>query len=120
MDRKPFGKRRLRRFATVPTSIRRCRGFWSFAGPIADHSSRFYELEFDPGTEVLVTSGATEALGDCIMGLVSPGDEAVVIEPCYDSYRPMLSAMGAKIRDDPAGAAGISADGAGAGAGVFA
>jgi aspartate/methionine/tyrosine aminotransferase len=32
------------------------------------------------------------------MGLVSPGDEAVVIEPCYDSYRPMLSAMGAKIR----------------------
>lgn len=65
---------------------------------IAEHSRRFYDLEFHPGTEVLVTSGATEALGDCIMGLVSPGDEAVVIEPCYDSYRPMLSAMGAKIR----------------------
>jgi aspartate/methionine/tyrosine aminotransferase len=65
---------------------------------IADHSRRFYDLEFDPVAEVVVTSGATEALGDCIMGLVSPGDEAVVIEPCYDSYRPMLSAMGAKIR----------------------
>jgi N-succinyldiaminopimelate aminotransferase len=65
---------------------------------IAEHSRRFYDLEFHPGIEVLVTSGATEALGDCIMGLVSPGDEAVVIEPCYDSYRPMLSAMGAKIR----------------------
>jgi N-succinyldiaminopimelate aminotransferase len=65
---------------------------------IAEHSRRFYDLEFHPGAEVLVTSGATEALGDCIMGLVSPGDEAVVIEPCYDSYRPMLSAMGAKIR----------------------
>jgi aspartate/methionine/tyrosine aminotransferase len=65
---------------------------------IADHSRRFYDLDFDPAAEVVVTSGATEALGDCIMGLVSPGDEAVVIEPCYDSYRPMLSAMGAKIR----------------------
>lgn len=66
---------------------------------IAEHSRRFYDLEFDPVVEVLVTSGATEALGDCIMGLVSPGDEAVMIEPCYDSYRPMLSAMGAKIRE---------------------
>jgi len=37
---------------------------------IAEHSRRFYDLEFHPGIEVLVTSGATEALGDCIMGLV--------------------------------------------------
>ncbi len=65
---------------------------------IARHSRDFYGLEFDPGTEVLITSGATEALGDCIMGLLAPGDEAIVIEPCYDSYRPMLSAMGAQIR----------------------
>lgn len=65
---------------------------------IAEHSLGFYGLEFEPTTEVVVTSGATEALGDCIMGLVAPGDEAVVIEPCYDSYRPMLHAMGANIR----------------------
>lgn len=65
---------------------------------ISDHSRNFYGLEFDPVAEIVVTSGATEALGDCIMGLVAPGDEAVVIEPCYDSYRPMLEAMGAKIR----------------------
>jgi N-succinyldiaminopimelate aminotransferase len=65
---------------------------------IAEHGRNFYSLEFDPSTEVLVTSGATEALGDCIMGLVSPGDEAIVIEPCYDSYRPILSAMSATIR----------------------
>lgn len=65
---------------------------------IAEHSRHFYGLDFDPVTEVVVTSGATEALGDCIMGLVAPGDEAIVIEPCYDSYRPMLEAMGAKIR----------------------
>ncbi len=73
-------------------------GLAELRSAIADHSRRFYGLEFDPGSEVLVTSGATEAIGDCIMGLLSRGDEAVVIEPCYDSYRPMLSAMGANIR----------------------
>jgi N-succinyldiaminopimelate aminotransferase len=65
---------------------------------IAGHARRFYDLTFDPETEVLVTSGGTEALTDCIMGLVSPGDEAILIEPNYDSYPPILEAMGAKIK----------------------
>ena len=65
---------------------------------IAAHSREFYDLNFDPETEVLVTSGATEALTDCIMGLTSPGDEAILIEPCYDSYPPILAAMGTTIR----------------------
>src|SRR5580704_7168080 len=65
---------------------------------IAGHAQRFYDLTFDPETEVLVTSGGTEALTDCIMGLVSPGDEAILIEPNYDSYPPILEAMGAKIK----------------------
>jgi len=65
---------------------------------IAAHSRKFYQLDFDPETEVLVTSGATEALTDCIMGLTAPGDEAIVIEPCYDSYPPILAAMGTTIK----------------------
>jgi len=65
---------------------------------IASHAKRFYDLDFDPETEVLVTSGATEALTDCIMGLIAPGDEAILIEPCYDSYPPILDAMGAKVK----------------------
>ena len=65
---------------------------------VAAHSKRFYDLDFDPDTEVLVTSGATEALTDCIMALVSPGDEAILIEPCYDSYPPILAAMGADVK----------------------
>jgi N-succinyldiaminopimelate aminotransferase len=65
---------------------------------IAAHSRRFYDLDFDAESEVLVTSGATEALTDCMMGLVGPGDEAVLIEPNYDSYPPILEAAGAKIR----------------------
>jgi N-succinyldiaminopimelate aminotransferase len=65
---------------------------------VAKHSRRFYGLEFDPETEVLITSGATEALTDCIMALTAPGCEAILIEPFYDSYPPIVAAMGAKAR----------------------
>lgn len=62
---------------------------------VAEANRRFYGLEVDWQSEVMVTSGATEALGDCILGLVSPGDEVIVIEPFYDSYIPMIRAAGA-------------------------
>jgi N-succinyldiaminopimelate aminotransferase len=53
---------------------------------IADHAQRFYAQPLDPETEIVVTSGATEAIFDAIMGLVNPGDEVVLFEPYYDSY----------------------------------
>ena len=65
---------------------------------IAGHARRFYDLEFNPDTEVLVTSGATEALAACIMGLVGSDDEIVLIEPAYDSYRPIAETVGAVVK----------------------
>jgi N-succinyldiaminopimelate aminotransferase len=65
---------------------------------VAAHDARFYGMKFDPESEVVVTSGATEALADSFMALTRPGDEVVIIEPAYDSYRPMLEAMGARIK----------------------
>ncbi|MBS0471441.1 MAG: aminotransferase [Proteobacteria bacterium] len=65
---------------------------------IAGHAKRFYGLDFDPETEVLVTSGATEALTASIMGLVGPGQEIVLIEPAYDCYRPIAEAVGAVVK----------------------
>jgi N-succinyldiaminopimelate aminotransferase len=53
---------------------------------IAEHSLRFYGMKVDPETMVSVTSGATEALFDAVMGLVDPGDEVILFEPYYDSY----------------------------------
>jgi N-succinyldiaminopimelate aminotransferase len=53
---------------------------------IAEHSARFYGQQVDPGTMVTVTSGATEALLDTVLGLVDPGDEVILFEPFYDSY----------------------------------
>ena len=48
---------------------------------------------------ICVTSGATEALGACILASVSPGDEVVNFTPAYDSYAPMIRRAGAKVRE---------------------
>ena len=73
------------------------------------HAERFYGLEYDWRDEVLVTSGGTEALTAAIMGLAGPGDEMVLIEPAYDSYRPIAEAAGAVVKAVTLGAAGLAA-----------
>jgi methionine aminotransferase len=47
-----------------------------------------YGRRYDPESEVTVTSGGTEAIFDAVAAVVHPGDEVVVLEPCYDSYVP--------------------------------
>lgn len=65
---------------------------------IAAHNKRFHDLDVDWQTQVMVTSGATEALAASILALIEPGDEAVVFEPLYDSYIPMLRRAGAEVK----------------------
>ena len=65
---------------------------------VAAANKRFYGLDVDWQTEVLVTSGATEALSDCIAALIEPGDEVVLIEPLYDCYLPLVRRAGATPR----------------------
>lgn len=62
---------------------------------IAAHQHRFYGLGVDPDTEVVVTTGATEAIAAALLGLVDPGDEVIVLEPYYDSYVAMIQMAGA-------------------------
>lgn len=64
---------------------------------IAEHAKRFYGFELDPDADIVVTSGATEALAASIMAMAGDG-EVVLIEPYYDSYRPIAEAVGARIR----------------------
>ncbi len=61
---------------------------------VAEHQKRFYGLEFDPDTEVLVTAGATEAIAAALLALVEPGDEVVALEPYYDSYAACIAMAG--------------------------
>lgn len=61
---------------------------------IAEHQARFYGLAVDPATEVVVTTGATEAIAAALLGLVDPGDEVVALEPFYDSYAACIQMAG--------------------------
>ncbi|MFD8394911.1 pyridoxal phosphate-dependent aminotransferase [Streptomyces sp. NPDC059680] len=61
---------------------------------IAAHQRRRYGLSYDPGTEVLVTAGATEAIAAALLALVEPGDEVVALEPYYDSYAASIAMAG--------------------------
>lgn len=65
---------------------------------VADHARRFYGLDIDAAREVMVTSGATEALSAAILTFVRPGDEVVTFEPMYDSYAPMIRRAGGIVR----------------------
>ena len=53
---------------------------------VAQHQAAHYGVELDPTREVLVTTGATEAIAAAILAFVNPGDEVLVLEPFYDSY----------------------------------
>lgn len=61
---------------------------------IADKVSALYGKLYDKDTEITVTSGATEAIMAAITAVVHPGDEVIVIEPCYDSYVPAIRLAG--------------------------
>lgn len=69
---------------------------------IAEHQRRFYGLEIDPASQVVVTTGATEALASALLALVDgPDDEVVVFEPYYDSYAACVAMSGATLRTVP-------------------
>ena len=61
---------------------------------VARSNRRFHGLDVDPATEVVVTSGATEALAASLAALIEPGDEVVLFEPLYDTYLPAVRLLG--------------------------
>lgn len=74
------------------------RGLPALRAAVAEHYGRFHGLTLDPDAEVVVTSGATEALAASILSLVSPGDEVVLIQPLYDAYLPLVRLAGGAPR----------------------
>ncbi len=61
---------------------------------VAAHYRRTQGLVLDPATEVVVTSGATEALAAAFLALIEPGDEVIVFQPFYDAYLPLIRRAG--------------------------
>lgn len=57
---------------------------------VADNARRFFNIDADWEKEILITSGATEALADSFLALINPGDEVIVFEPVYDAYSTLI------------------------------
>jgi aspartate/methionine/tyrosine aminotransferase len=77
----------LNQYARVAGQIRLVNALAQTYGPLFDR-------ELDPMTEIVVTSGATEAIFASIQALVNPGDEVILLEPFYDSYAPSVIMAG--------------------------
>ena len=77
------------------------RGVPELRAAIAEHQRRFYGLQVDPDSEVLVTAGATEAIAATVIALCEPGDEVIVLEPYYDAYAAAIALAGARRRTVP-------------------
>ena len=73
-------------------------GIPALRAAIAAHQRAYWQLEYDPDTEIVVTAGATEAIAAAILGLCEPGDEVVCFEPYYDSYAASITLAGAVRR----------------------
>ena len=58
---------------------------------------KLYGRHYDPVTEITVTAGATQAILTTILAIVHPGDEVIVLEPCYDSYVPNIELAGGVV-----------------------
>jgi N-succinyldiaminopimelate aminotransferase len=74
------------------------RGVPELLHAVAEHQRRFYGVELDPASEVLVTAGATEAIAASLLALAGPGDEVLTFEPYYDSYAACIALAGAARR----------------------
>lgn len=61
---------------------------------IATHYAHWHGLNLDPMSEVMVTSGGTEALTSSLLAVIEPGDEVVLFQPMYDSYLPIIRQAG--------------------------
>ena len=77
---------------------------------IANKVKTLYGATVDPGAEVTVTSGATEALFCAVTAVIQPGDEAIVFDPCYDAYEPAVTLAGGTCRHIPLYAPGFRID----------
>ena len=64
---------------------------------VAAKIEALYGARYDPGSEITVTAGATQAILTAILACVHPGDEVIVLEPCYDSYGPNIELAGGRV-----------------------
>jgi methionine aminotransferase len=70
---------------------------------VADKISQLHGRSYDANSEITITAGATQAIITVILAIVHPGDEVIVLEPCYDSYVPNIELAGGVVVRVPLG-----------------
>lgn len=73
------------------------RGVRLLLDAISEHQRRQYGVALDPETEIIVTTGASEAITATLMAVIGPGDEVLVVEPCYDLYPAAVELAGGRV-----------------------
>jgi methionine aminotransferase len=63
---------------------------------VAAKVEAMHGVRYDPASEITITAGATQGILSCILAVARPGDEVIVLEPCYDSYIPNIELAGAR------------------------
>jgi methionine aminotransferase len=71
-------------------------GLPSLRQQVAAKIARSYGVQRDADSEITITPGATEAIFCAVQALIRPGDEAIVLDPCYDSYEPSVELAGGR------------------------
>ena len=64
---------------------------------VSDKIAALYGRRYDAASEITITAGATQAILTAVLACVHPGDEAIVLEPCYDSYAPNIELAGGTV-----------------------
>ncbi len=72
-------------------------GIPALRAAVADKIARLYGQRYDPASEITITAGATQAIFTTLLAIVHPGDEVIVLEPCYDSYAPNIELAGGQV-----------------------
>ena len=98
LEPKPLLERLAQAALTGPHQYPSMMGIPYLRQAISRHEKHFWGIDLDPTSSVMVTSGATEALASCLLAMIEPGDEVIVLEPSYDSYVPIIQLAGGIIR----------------------
>jgi len=79
------------------TSYTSNRGLMALRNAIAEYLDTRYGVNYHPATDICVTVGVSQAIDIALRAIVNPGDQVIVIEPCYVSYKPMAILAGAEV-----------------------
>ena len=72
-------------------------GIVSLREAISEKVESMYHRNYNPDSEITVTAGATQAIFTAIATIINPGDEVIIFEPAYDSYKPSVEVFGGKV-----------------------